>query len=109
MLGLFSVKVKQTGDYVHITGVSYRALAADIEKFYSTSLITKQQIKRESWDTIKVSNFFLVELHFILGKLLQLRNLRSRRRELSELKHLLETETWLKDTINPIGKPFGLS
>lgn len=106
MFNLFSVAVKQTGVYVHITGVSYGALARDIEKFYSSSLITKWQIRRETWDTIKVHNFFLVELHLVLGELLKVRNLRSRRRELAELKHLLETETWIKDTVNPIGKQF---
>lgn len=108
MLGLFSVKIKQTGDYVHITGVSYYDLAKDIEKFYSTSLLTKHQIRRESWDTIKVHNFFLVELHHIVGELLKIRNLRTRRRALSELKELIETETWIKDTVNPGGKPFDL-
>lgn len=106
MFGLFSVQAKATGDYVHITGVSYYDLAKDIEKFYSSTLVTKHQIKRESWDTIKVHNFFLVELHNILGELLKIRNLRSRRRALSDLKYVLETETWIKDTINPSGTPF---
>lgn len=108
MFGLFSVKAKQTGVYVHITGVSYYDLAKDIEKFYSTSLLTKHQIRKESWDTIKVHNFFLVELRNILDELLKVRNLRSRRRALSELREVLETETWLKDTVNPSGKPFDL-
>lgn len=103
MFGLFSVQAKPTGDYVHITGVSYYDLAKDIEKFYSSTLVTKHQIKRESWDTIKVHNFFLVELHNILGELLKIRNLRSRRRALSELKQVLETDTWIKDTVNPSG------
>lgn len=106
MFNLFSVAVKQTGVFVHITGVSYGALARDIEKFYSSSLITKWQIRRETWDSIKVHNFFLVELHLALGELLKVRNLRSRRRELAELKHLLETETWIKDTVNPIKRQF---
>ena len=106
MFKLFSVKAKQTGDYVHITGISYYDLSKDIEKFYSTSLVTKWQIKRESWDTIKVHNFFLVELHHILKELLKVRNLRSRRRALSDLQYVLETETWIKDTINPSGTPF---
>mgnify|MGYP001033031818 CR=1 FL=1 len=108
MFGLFSVQAKPTGDYVHITGVSYYDLAKDIEKFYSSTLVTKHQIKRESWDTIKVHNFFLVELHNILGELLKIRNLRSRRRALSELKQVLETDTWIKDTINPSGTPFNM-
>jgi len=106
MFGLFSVQVKQTGEYVHITGVSYYDLARDIEKFYSSSLLTKHQIKKESWDTIKVRNFFLVELRNILVELLKVRNLRSRRRALNDLMHLLDTETWIKDTVNPSGKPF---
>lgn len=106
MFNLFSVAVKQTGVYVHVTGVSFYNLAKDIEKFYSTALVTKYMVRRETWDTIKVHNFYLVELHFILGELLKLRTLRSRRRALSELKYLLETETWIKDTLTPSGKPF---
>ena len=106
MYNPFSVGVKQTGVYVHVTGVSFYNLAKDIEKFYSTSLITRYMIVRESWDTIKVHNFYLVELHFILGELLKLKTLRSRRRSLNELRLLLETETWIKDTITPSGKPF---
>lgn len=43
MFGLFSVQAKATGDYVHITGVSYYDLAKDIEKFYSSTLVTKHQ------------------------------------------------------------------
>jgi len=106
MFDLFSVKVKQTGVYVHITGVPYNLLAFDIGKLYNTSLIEKYMVRRESWNTIKVHNFFLVELKEILKELLQLRNLRSRRRDLNELKELLETETWLKDTVNPSGATF---
>ncbi|MNM08990.1 hypothetical protein D3C81_190700 [compost metagenome] len=108
MFGLLSVKAKQTGVYVHITGISYYDLAKDIEKFYSTSLLTKHQIRKESWDTIKVHNFFLVELRNILTELLKVRNLRSRRRALAELQEVLEMETWLKDTVNPSGVPFDL-
>lgn len=106
MYNPFSVGVKQTGVYVHVTGVSFYNLAKDIEKFYSTALITKYMIRRETWDTIKVHNFFLVELHFLLGELLKLRTMRSRRRSLAELKEQLETETWIKDTLTPSGKPF---
>lgn len=109
LTNFFSVGVKQTGNYVHITGVSYKALERDISKFYSTSLLNKYQIRRESWDTIKVHNFFLVELYEILRELLQLRTMASRRRDLAELRHLLETETWIKDTVNPSGVPFDFS
>lgn len=108
MLNFFGVKVKQTGDYVHVTGVSYYNLAKDIQNYFSSNLVTKYMIRKETFDSTKVHNFFLVELHFILGKLLQLKTLRSRRRELVELKQLLETETWLKDTLNPIGRKLNL-
>lgn len=106
LMNLFSVGVKQTGRYVHITGVSFNALSTDIQKFYSTSLITKYMVRRETWDTVKLHNFYLVELHYILGELLKLRNLRSRRRDLAELKQLIETETWIRDCIVPSGIPF---
>lgn len=108
MFDLFSVGVKQTGVYNHVTGVSFYNLAKDIEKFYSTGLVTKYMVIRTSWDAFRVHNFYLIELHFMLGELLKLRTLRSRRRALSELKYLLETETWIKDTLTPSGKPFDL-
>jgi hypothetical protein len=106
MFNMFSVGVKQTGVYTHITGVSFYSIAKDIEKFFSSGLVTKYMVRRETWDTIKVHDFFLVELHYILGELLKIRTIRSRRRALSELKYLLETETWIKDTLTPSGKPF---
>lgn len=109
MYNPFSVGVKQTGVYVHVTGVSFYNLAKDIEKFYSTALVTKYMVRRETWDTIKVHNFYLVELHYLLGELLKLKTLRSRRRSLNELKLLLETETWIKDTVTPSGVPFDFS
>lgn len=106
MFDLFSVKAKQIGNYVHITGIPFNLLQVDIGKLYNTSLITKYQLRRDSWNTLKVHNFFLVELHKILKELLKLQNLKSRRRDLNELKLVLESDTWLKDTINPIGKTF---
>jgi hypothetical protein len=106
MFDLFSVKVKQTGNYVHITGVPFNLFQVDIGKLYNTSLVTKWMIRRESWNTIKVHNFFLVELKEILKELLMMSNLRSRRRDLNDLKLLLESETWLKDTVNPVGRTF---
>lgn len=106
MFNLFSVAIKQTGIYVHVTGVSYYDLSKDIEKYYSSSLITKHQLRRETWDTLKVHNFFLIELHKILEILLKIKTLRSRRKALSDLKLLIETETWFKDTITPEGPAF---
>lgn len=109
MLSLFSVKAKQTGMYTHITGISYYDLSKDIDKFYGTKLLTSHQIKKESWDSMRVHNFFLVELHNIVKELLKVRNLRSRRRALNDLQTVLETDTWIKDTITPEGKQFDFS
>ena len=106
MFDIFSVKANQTGKYVHVSGVPFNILEFDIGKLYNTSLVTKYMIRRESWNTFKVHNFFLVELREILKELLGMQNLRSRRRDLTDLKHILETETWLKDTVNPIGAGF---
>lgn len=106
MFDLFSVKVKQIGTYVHITGVPFNLLNVDIGKLYNTSLVSRHMIRRDSWNTLKVHNFFLVELHKILKELLKLQNLKSRRRDLNELKLVLESDTWLKDTVNPVGKTF---
>lgn len=109
MFNLFSVKLKLSGDYAHISGISYFDFSRDIEKFYSTSLVNKHWFRRDSWDTIRVQNFWLVELRVILLELLKVRNLRTRRRALSELLQILETETWIKDTINPSGQRFDMS
>lgn len=109
MLNFFGVQVKPAGVYTHVSGVSFNAFSNDIGRYYSTSLIEKYQILRESWDAFKVHNFFLVELDFIIKDLLEVKTLRSRRRELKELQHLLWTETWLKDTKTPTGQPFDFS
>lgn len=106
MFSLFSVKAKETGMYTHITGISYYDLSKDIDKFYGTKLLTSHQIRKESWDSIRVHNFFLVELYNIVKELLMVRNLRTRRRSLNDLQTVLETNTWIKDTITPEGKTF---
>lgn len=108
MFNLFSVSIKDLGEMVQITGVSYHDLSKDIDKFYSTSLISKHQVKRETWDTVKLYKFYLLELRNILIALLKIKNLRSNRRKLNELKEQIETETWVKDTINMSGKPFDM-
>jgi hypothetical protein len=108
MFNLFSVSIKDLGEMVQIMGVSYYDLAKDIEKFYNTSLITKHQVKRETWDTVKLQKFYLLELRNILIALLKIKNLRSNRRKLNELKEQIELNTWVKDTINMSGKPFDM-
>lgn len=108
MFNLFSVSIKDLGDSVQILGVSYYDLGKDIEKFYGTSLITKHLVRRETWDTIKLQKFFLLELKDILTALLKIKNLRSNRRKLNELKEVIETDTWVSDTVNMTGKPFDM-
>lgn len=108
MFNLFSVAIKDLGAMVQIVGVSYYDLSKDIEKYYNTSLITKHQVKRETWDTVKLEKFYLLELRNILIALLKIKNLRSNRRKLNELKEKIETETWVKDTVNMSGKPFDM-
>lgn len=102
-------KLEINGQSVHITGLSFYDFEKDLSKLYGTSTIGNYMFVREKWDTIKTNTFFLVELHFCISKLLQLRNIRSNRKRLSQLKEKLETETWLEGTFNPHGKPFELS
>jgi len=108
MFNLFSVSIKDLGDMVQIMGISYYDLSKDIEKYYNTSLITKHQVKRETWDTVKLQKFYLLELREILIALLKIKNLRSNRRKLNELKERIEEDTWVKDTLNMSGKPFDM-
>ena len=108
MFNIFGVSIKDLGDSVQILGVSYYDLGKDIDKFYGTSLITKHLVRRETWDTIKLQKFYLLELKDILIALLKIKNLRSNRRKLNELKEVIETETWVKDTIQMTGKPFDM-
>ncbi|EBV8434077.1 ATP-dependent helicase [Salmonella enterica subsp. enterica serovar Minnesota] len=98
--------IKIDGQNVHITGLSFHSFEKDLQKLYGTSTIGNYMFVREKWDTIRTNTFFLVELHFCISKLLQLRNIRSNRKRLSQLKEKLETETWLEGTFNPHGKPF---
>lgn len=96
------------GQSVHITGLSFHSFEKDLQKLYGTSTIGNYMFVREKWDTIRTNTFFLVELHFCISKLLQLRNIRSNRKRLSQLKEKIETETWLEGTFNPHGKPFDI-
>jgi len=108
MFNVFSVSIKDLGEMVQILGVSYYDLSKDIDKYVNTSLITKHQVKRETWDTVKLEKFYLLELRHILIALLKIKNLRSNRRKLNELKEKIEEETWVKDTINMSGRPFDM-
>ena len=102
-------KLEITGDTVHITGVSFWDFERDLSTLYGTSTIGNYMFLKSTWDTIKTNTFFLVELHFCIGKLLQLRNIRSSRKRLLQLKEKLETETWLSGTFTPQGTPFNLT
>ena len=93
----------------HISGVSFYDLAIDVNKFYGTSVMSKYMFQRTTWDNFKMSEFFLVEMHYVLSNLLQLRNLRSNRKRLNQLKLLIEEKTWFKNTIDPINVPFQFS
>lgn len=109
MFGFNRVKIEEQRDNLHINGVSHALLAADFKTLYNTTTMEKYMFKRDRWDTILTKPFFLVELHYAITKLLQLRNIRSSRNKLYLLKEQIETETWFKDTLNPIGKKFDFS
>lgn len=85
---------------VEIKGVDARNLENDIWRLYNTSVIGKYMFIR-SGSVIRTREFFLLELHHILSRLLTVRKTYTRRKQLLELKELLEKETWIKDTINP--------
>lgn len=109
MFGFNRVKIEEQRDNLHINGVSHALLALDFKTLYNTTTMEKYMFKRDRWDTVITKPFFLVELHYAISKLLQFRNIRSSRNKLYQLKQLIETETWFKDTINPIGKKFDFS
>lgn len=101
-------EIKIDGQNIHITGLSFYSFEKDLQKLYGTSTIGKYMFVREKWDTIRTNTFFLVELHFCITKLLQLRNIHSNRKRLAQLKSKIETETWMEGTFHPSGKRFDI-
>lgn len=102
LFDFFSVKITINSlGGVEIKGIDARRLDNDIGRLYNTSVIGKYMFVR-SGSVIRTREFFLLELHHILSRLLTVRKTLTRRKQLIELKELLETETWIKHTINPV-------
>lgn len=100
----FNAGLEIKGDTIYITGVSFDYLSFDMKRFYGTSALGTYMLRRESRDTISTKEFFLVELHYVISKLLQLRNIRSNRKRLVQLRGLIEEKTWFSKTLTPQGK-----
>lgn len=102
LFDFFSVRItiNEMGG-VEIKGIDARKLEYDIGRLYNTSVIGKYMFLR-SGSVIRTREFFLLELHHIVSRLLTVRRTATKRKQLIELKDLLESETWIKNTINPV-------
>ena len=102
LFDFFSVRItiNEMGG-VEIKGIDVRKLEYDIGRLYNTSVIGKYMFLR-SGSVIRTREFFLLELHHIVSRLLTVRRTATKRKQLIELKDLLESETWIKNTINPV-------
>lgn len=101
MFNIFGVALKKEKGRVEVSGINRYLFIKDVSDFANTSVLVKHMFKFKSRTTFVIREFFLLELHYVVVGLLNDRKTRTNRKSLKDLKELLETETWIKDTVNP--------
>lgn len=81
-----------------ITGLNFRDFERDLKNIYSTSTMTTYMFRRASWRKITLDNFFLMEMTFLITKVLQSKRIWTNRRDLTKLLTKIRTETWVSKT-----------
>lgn len=101
MFNIFGVSLKKEKGRVEVSGINRYLFVKDVSNFANTSVLMKYMFKFKNRTSFVTREFFLLELHYIVVGLLNDRKTRTSRKALKDLKELLETETWIKDTVNP--------
>lgn len=96
--------VKEVGDNIVISGASAQALSRDVKNLWNTSKITNNMFTKVTWSQITIPRFFAIELRFILTKLLEEYSLTTPRRIIKGIIEGIETNTWVRSTLNPPAK-----
>lgn len=98
---MFDPVIEEKGDYYVIRGVPVILLTMDFTIAYNTTYLPKAIIKKINRYAFSIHKFFLVEFHYTLSKIINQRKQRTPLEKLIKLHHLIETNTWVKDTLNP--------
>lgn len=99
--GLFGPSIEVDDNRAIISGLSWRPFEQDIIRLYGTTTVTKYMMNRINSRKFEVKSFFLLELNHLITKLLQLKSTRVNRRDLKKVQELIQTETWIQDTMVP--------
>lgn len=102
---LMGPSITQTPTMIEVSGINWVDFDRDITNIYGTTVMTKYMFRRVNWRKFTTDKFFLIELTFLLNRLLQLKNIYSSRRDIAKLLTLIKTETWVKRTQDLSGGP----
>jgi len=98
---LFDPTIEEKNEFYIIKGVPFYQLATDFQLAYGTSYVTSAMLTKINNHSFRIHKFFIVEFHYTLLKIAHNKRLRTPLDKLVKLQHIIETETWFKDTINP--------
>lgn len=98
---LLGVRIKETPQYIEITGIRVHELYASIKKKWATTRIPKNIFRVLNSSSIKFSRFYAIEMTYILDELIKdTAYAPSARRRFKEIRAALVQESWLKDIDN---------
>lgn len=94
---LGAIDVFEERGVITVKGIPTFTFTKDVEKYWQTSKLNKNMFITLNRSEIKLHSFFAIELEVMLSKLLDVAHLRTNRRALIKILHLLRSETWLKN------------
>lgn len=97
---LFDPSVEQVNDYYVFKGIPYNLIYVDFNNAYGTSYVPKVVLEKINRYSFRIHKFFLVEFHYTLVRIINQRRLKTPLDKLLKLQLMVETETWIADTIN---------
>lgn len=98
---LFDPSLEKNNDYYIFKGMNYYLLFMDFQNAYGTITMPKTILEKINRYSFRVHKFFLLEFHYTLVKIINQRKLKTPLDKLLRIQHLVETETWIEQTINP--------
>lgn len=88
---------------IRIEGIKSKLLAIEIQKNYG-GWVANNIFKQVGWSYIELHSFFAIELLLILERLLEEPFIRFPRSHVERLISLLQTNTWVAETLDDSGK-----
>lgn len=90
------VDVEEDDKYITIGGVKAENLGKDIMRLWGTNRIERYMFTEIGGRVIKFPKFFGPEVHYMLGKVLNIKNPATSRGSVKDALQLLEQNTWMK-------------